>query len=155
MRYSAKLRSIDLMDSFERRNEQQEPLYNKLLLQDIFTILIDDISYKADILIARKPFEMPWYNMGITFTALRKQGSSRTFMLTDTDSIEPVSQTLAALRLNKQIRDITLNPVILKAQNSMNRTGYGSSFHGRQLSRPGTLYGETTPYLMQNIYLHK
>ena len=59
VQYRSKLRSIDLMDSFERCNEQQEPLYNKLLLQDVFTVLIDEISYQADILIARKPYEMP------------------------------------------------------------------------------------------------
>ncbi|MET0017792.1 hypothetical protein [Oscillibacter sp.] len=155
VRYSAKLRSIDLMDSFERCNEQQEPLYNKLLLQDIFTILIDGTFYRADILITRKPYEMPWCNIGITFTTLRKQVAYHTFTLDDMDEIDPVSQTLAMLRLDKQIREITLNPVILKAQNSRNRNGYGSSFHGRQLSRPGTLYGETTPYLIQKIYLHE
>lgn len=155
VRYNAKLRSIDLMDSFERCNEQQKPLYNKLLLQDVFTILIDGIFYQADILIARKPYEIPWCNMGITFTTLRKQVASHTFTLADLDAIDPVSQALEILRLDKQIHDIMLNPVILKAQNSRNRAGYGSSFHGRQLSRPGTLYGETTLYLIQKIHLHE
>lgn len=155
VQYRSKLRSIDLMDSFERCNGQQEPLYNKLLLQDVFTVLIDEISYQADILIARKPYEMPWCNIGITFTTLRKQIAYHTFTLTDTDLIDPVLQTLNVLRQDKRLRDIPIDPVILKAQNSRNRSGYGSSFRGRQLSRPGTLYGETTPYLIQRICLHE
>ena len=44
VQYSAKLHSIGLMGSFERCNEQQRPIYNKLLLQDVFTVLIEGLS---------------------------------------------------------------------------------------------------------------
>jgi hypothetical protein len=156
VQYSAKLRSIELVDSFERCNAEHEPLFNKLLMQNVFTVLLDGISYQADMLVVRKPYEMPWCNMGITSTTLRKQVASRTYTLFNMDAIDPVSQTLTILRVDKQLRDFTLKPVILiKAQNSRNRTGYGSSFRGRQLSRPGTLYGEITPYLIQQIHLHQ
>lgn len=55
--YNTKIRSIDLMDLFEQCNVQHEPLYSNLLLQKIFTDL-DDVLYSADILIARKPYEI-------------------------------------------------------------------------------------------------
>ena len=154
VQYDTKIHSIDLMDSFERCNEQQEHLYNKLFLQDFFAVLIDRVIYQVDIFITRKPYEMPWCNMGITFTKLRKQVAGRTFTLTDIDVIDPVFQMLAILRENKHLRDIVIDPLILKAQSSWNRIGYGSSYHGKQLSRPGTLYGETTPYLIQNLQVH-
>ena len=66
-----------------------------------FTVLIDGISYQADMVIVRKPYETPWHNMGITFTTLRRQVASRTFTLADMDTIDPVSQMLTKIAQDK------------------------------------------------------
>ena len=46
------------------------------------------------------------------------------------------------------------NPMFLKAQNSMNRSGYGTYYNNRgELVQQGTLYGETTYYLVTGFIL--
>lgn len=40
-----------------------------------------------------------------------------------------------------------------RAQNSYNRTGYGSEYSGGDLVYEGTLYGETTTYIISGIRL--
>lgn len=42
-------------------------------------------------------------------------------------------------------------PYLLRAQNSGNRTGYGSEYNGYDLVYQGTLYGETTKYAFVGI----
>lgn len=51
---------------------------------------------------------------------------------------------------------IPFEPAIaLNAQNSSNRTGYGNEYHYDNLVYAGTLYGETTEYIIEGFQLEK
>ena len=42
---------------------------------------------------------------------------------------------------------------LLRAQNSSNRTGYGNIYYGDELVHEGTLYGETTSYVLAGVQI--
>lgn len=147
--HSPKQRSVDLMDQFEQRNEAMEPVYTSMLLKSVCAVLLKEKRYQIDFIIKRKPYEMPWGGTGITFTKLRKEIAGHTFTLNTSDAIEPIDQMLKQLNQNSNLREIRLEPVILKAQTSWNRSGYGPG------SRGGHLYGETSPYVIEVLLLRE
>ena len=42
---------------------------------------------------------------------------------------------------------------LLRAQNSSNRAGYGNIYYGDELVHEGTLYGETTSYVLAGVQI--
>lgn len=62
----------------------------------------------------------------------------------------------ADIDFSKDKIDIPLkNIILLRAQSSKNRTGYGNEYNGETLVREGTNYGDTTHFLIIGIRLTK
>lgn len=119
--------------------------------------------------------DIPMKDSWITFSELRKSISAlpRTLVLDDIESILSkdideihnislsvckllviIKQTLDGQRRMKEKDIINLNPaIVLHAQSSINRTGYGWEWEWDRLISEGTLYGETSDFPIVGIYI--
>lgn len=112
----------------------------------------------------------------ITFSEMKKSISAlpRSFVLDDIETILSkdineihnislsvcklliiIKQTLDGKRRIKEKDIIELNPaIVLHAQSSINRTGYGWEWEWDRLVYEGTLYGETSDFPIVGIYIN-
>lgn len=155
--YRKDIKTITLMDQFEVRDENQNHRYTALVLKNIFQVLFRGKMYQVDLMIKRKPYEMAWYGCGITFTFLKKMIAYKTFSSDCSENPKLISCVIRALSSCDTVTDneelLLDEPLIFLAQNSGNRTGYGSSYHAGRLAYAGTKFGETTPYIITRVRL--
>ena len=135
--------SVAMMDEFESVTEEGFKRYERLFVQNTVYIsgkschyIIERMSgndYVGDI-------TMTNFKQGYT-SSLRKHAASELEKV-DFDKIKEGEKVI---RFTK--------PYLLRAQNSSNRTGYGSEYNGYDLVYQGTLYGETTRYAFVGVML--
>lgn len=138
-------KSVALMDRFEGTN--RDVIYKRIALENSFFAngaqchLIIERANKRD------------YVGNITFTDFKK-GYTRA--LRDHISAEVTPDVIKQYAGTKDIFYFE-KPFRLRAQNSGNRSGYGSrwdwSYGVGEMVYEGTLYGETTDYVFAGVYI--
>ena len=138
-------RTVELMDTFEgiEGNVRYDRLvfYNRVITHGCYC---DMVVERAD---ATTSFEGD-----ITITQLKKRESDNYIDLVEYIN-EQVSDDIVKEYKGKNKVFYFENPFLLRAQNSYNRTGYGSTWYGPNEYIQGTLYGETTEYGIVGIYI--
>ncbi len=142
--------SLALMDAFERRGADMSPRYDALVLRDVFRMTWQLEPVDVDLVIHRRPYDMPWFREGLTFTQLRRRYAGRLRSLDGGSGDALLSRIEATLRESNGYDaagrwERAIEPLVLRAQNSGNRTGFGR----------GTRYGETTPYIIDGAVLRR
>lgn len=148
--FSPKLKSIELMDEFE------EGGYLQLIIRD-YPFDRWNSTYRYHLVIERNNKRFPNYvklvGDGVTFSQLKTKKAEELneefdIQITDNKKIE---------YLDSEKILYFWSPIKLRAQNSGNRTGYGTiydwSYSKNQPSFQGTLYGETTDYKIVGLYI--
>ncbi len=138
-------KSIDLMDKFETINEDGFRVYDRILVRNSF--LVGHVAGKyiyGHLIIERLADRRSTGD--ITMTDFK---TDLTFKLQN--YVE--SQVSQHLKKHGTLPDELMFdiPFLLRAQNSSNRTGYGSEYNGYDLVYQGTLYGETTKYAFVGV----
>ncbi len=138
-------KSVDLMDKFEAVNEDGFRVYDRILVQNHFGVGYVEGEYLFGHLIIER---------------LEGRQSAGDITMTDfktglTSELQDYVKDQVSQRLRKYgtlpdelMFDI---PFLLRAQNSSNRTGYGSEYNGYDLVYQGTLYGETFKYAFVGV----
>lgn len=137
-------RSIELMDKFEEKTDDGLEKYKRMILgNEIWG------KYGIYSLIIERPENAYRYigsTYGITMTDLKK-GNTLDLKKTIENEIE---MWLKTNEKKKTAEIIFSEPYPFRAQNSNNRRGYGSFYYEGELL-PGTLYGETTQYVIKGV----
>ena len=145
-------RSVELMDKFEGYGKSDGKPYDRMKIINSYSGISDDGEWFAySLVVERKPPKATPIG-DITFTEF-KQG--RTYGLqkhieraVNNDIIKKYSGTGKVFHLEEYYR--------LRAQNSLNRTGYGWTWDwtdGYGDYTEGTYYGETTEYIFSGIII--
>ena len=142
--------TLALMDAFERRGEDMSPRYDVLLLRGLFCGVWRSETVNVDLTIRRKPYDMPWFREGLTFTQLRRHYAGRQLPLDGGSGDALLVRIAAALQESAGFDaagccERPVEPLVLRAQNSWNRSGYGRY----------TRFGETTPYVIDGVILRQ
>jgi hypothetical protein len=145
-------KTIALMDEFERCDESGNKIYTELVLSDPFAIQYRRKCYWVGLVLKRMPRNTNCLSSGLTFTAFKTAFCGKVFSLSNQGTnvlskscIEGVQKTF-----HPEIQTMKYEfptPIRFSAQNSGNRSGYGSRYHWGELVYEGTLYGETTDYM--------
>lgn len=161
-KWSNDIKTLKLMDEFETLNDDMTKKYDTLLLDRVIYIYKDSI-YKCGLYIQRMPIEMKtakekeYIESTMTFTDFKKYVAEREFPMRECDySLQRViteSIPYVNFRDNSSKDYFFQFPVQFNAQNSSNRTGYGSEYIGGCCVYEGTLYGETTTYMVVGLKL--
>ncbi len=134
--------SVALMDEFESLTEEGFKKYERLRVKNIKNIS----GIRCQLIIERMK-ENNDYHGDITMTDFKK-GYTSSLMKYVTEEINNYKKSNKIE--SKQFIAFS-SPYLLRAQNSSNRTGYGSEYNGYDLVYQGTLYGETTKYAFVGI----
>lgn len=148
-------KTLDIMDRFEGFGDKSIP-YKRLIIKNsrykkYNEHLKDYILY--DLVIERS--NGCEYIGDITFSSLKlgKDEKLREYILSEVDEkiIDEFIDTDQVFRFSK--------PYLLRAQSSINRTGYGWEWNWNSKGDcdvvEGTLYGETTDYYIVGLYIRK
>lgn len=137
--------TVDLMDEFESVTEEGFRKYVRLINRK------------------RESCKFGWYcfiieRLGdreaigdITMTKLKKGPSSDLIQYINSQ----IEKALNGQKIKEPEEILFDTPYLLRAQNSSNRTGYGSEYNGYDLIYQGTLYGETTEYAIVGVMFSK
>jgi len=143
--YNTKLRSIDLMDSLERCNQAGEKEFNCILLTDCFWIK-KDFEYAVSLIIEKWDWREPFINDFMTFSRFKKNVAAKHFDNSNDKVPAVVSQVLDVPSVD--VKFPFSRVVLLHAQNSGNRVGFGSNSFCQ-----GMRYGETSTYMFTGAIL--
>lgn len=175
-------KTINLMDQFEALDENLLKKYKFLEIKNAFEIISpeygkfgvdmfiqrDDKDYCAYEIDTSNTYDFDHYStdISITMTEFIQYMYNGVFYLgTHHNSVcniilNEIKSTIEyRLSWNDDLLDEDiievnlLSPIKFRAQNSSNRSGYGSVYHNGLLSYQGTLYGETNDYIIANIRL--
>ena len=135
-----------MLDAFDRRDEKGILLYDRLVLSRCFFVGQAD-CFTVSLILRRWNFKEPFSNDLMTFTRFRKTVAGRYFSYEDKGAPEIVRQVLA-LPMAEGALPLSC-PVLLHAQNSGNRMGYGGPYGA------STRYGETTAYVFTDRILKR
>lgn len=137
-------KSLAVMDEFDGVGPNNKERYDRLVLWREWR------SY--EVVIERGKAENPAGE--ITFTKYKKGEDS---VLRDFISSQATREELRKY-VNKEEVFYFSKPFLFRAQNSLNRSGYGWNWDWSDQDNPivmeGTLYGETNDYLIVGIYVH-
>lgn len=142
-------RTVDILDKYEGLNGKDDKPYERLVISNGNRVVM---NYKYCIHYVIERSRKKDYVGDITFTEFKKGYTSELnqHVRKELENID-VNQYLdkdCFFRFNK--------PYHLRAQNSRNRTGYGWEWDwsgGYGDYTEGTLYGETTDYVIAGVYL--
>ncbi|WP_022755885.1 hypothetical protein [Butyrivibrio fibrisolvens] len=138
-------KSVALMDRFEGKD--REVIYKRIALENML-FANGAICH----LVIERANRRPCVG-DITFTDFKKGYSGD---LCNHVKAEVTSDVIKKYSGKKEIYYFD-KPFRLRAQNSGNRTGYGSiwewSYGGGEMVHEGTLYGETTDYVFAGVYI--
>lgn len=145
--------SIKLMDKYDGYGEDNEVVYKQLVLLNAVFVRHPQKHevYFGDLVIERRQGRR--CEGDITFTQLKTEKENYK------ELTEYIQKEMGKIKLEKYInKNIALClkiPYRLRAQNSGNRTGYGSIWEFGEEIISGTLYGETNDYAIVGVYLHE
>jgi hypothetical protein len=136
--------TVQMMDDFESLTPEGYYKYERLILEDA---IYEYSSYYAFVIERRNERD---YVGDTTMTELKK-GESFELNLYAREAIERHFKRRKKKKDKPGTMILFKKPYHLRAQNSGNRTGYGNYYEGYDLVIPGTLYGETTDYLVVGV----
>ncbi len=140
-------RTVDLLDQFEGYGDRNPVRYRRIVIKNIFNRkYTDEMIYGFNLVIERG-----WgsdYVGDVTFTQFKRGEASALARYIDSE----VTDEIVEKYINKDRFYRFSKPYLLRAQNSSNRTGYGSEWIGGTYLE-GTLYGETTKYFIVGVYI--
>jgi hypothetical protein len=158
--------SVEIMDEFDRVNDGHY-FYESLLLKNALFTRIFDQKYSISFYIAKSRTEdYPVLEQGTpastTFSELRQLTKVLQEMSgTDPTQVPPKSvyyPVLRTIRYHSRQGTVEINrklpmkaPLIFRAQNSYNLTGYGDEWFWGYRIKEGTRYGETNNYYVTHI----
>ena len=138
--------TVKIMDNFERLTELGFRRYARLIIELGYeTVCVKHILS----LVVEHEEKYTKADIEITMTELKNRKCLRLFRAIK-EQIEEIKE-YEKIEVGKVY--VLENPIILNAQNSRNRSGYGNRYNGYELIRQGTLYGETTEYLITGFIL--
>ena len=142
-------KSVPLMDKFEGINNDKP--YDRLIIQH--ALIISDNEYKfqsLDLVIERS--RSTNFEGDITFTQFKK---GETHGLVEYIKRQVNKEIIEKYKASGEMFKFE-KPYLFRAQNSGNRTGYGWEWDWTDRYDPivyeGTLYGETTNYIISGVY---
>lgn len=160
IRLDYKTKTTPVMDSFYHSTDDY------LILKSIYEAFGSSHNSSSKwfslIIVKRKSVQGTIYvqKTGLTMTDLKKSLPNREFHSSDDELDERLSALYDEVRKIRQ-RDMTQfkkgqcipfeNICYLGAQTYQNQTGYGSEYYGNELVHEGTLYGETTGFLIIGV----
>lgn len=164
---SSTTKTLKLFDDFEKSKEA------RMLLNWAFTISYTDKTlhlYRVGLIIEN--FDClkntpKYYSSNITMTDIKdlKKDTRNLNKIVEISQIDfdkvprlslpayhflykTKNEFIEAINSKKKKEFLFKKPILLNAQNSSNRTGYGNEYFGDLLIYEGTHYGETTGYLI-------
>ena len=137
--------TIKLMDAFEALTIQGFRLYKTMILNPGYSYY--DLGYFISLIIERYDYAYE-YQCEFTMSQIKRKQAKRLFdcIKKDFASKDIGDDDIGSLIYLEE-------PIMLRAQTSNNRTGYGSIYNGENLIHEGTLYGETTSYIIKGVRL--
>lgn len=135
--------TVRLMDEFESITEEGYQRYKRLVLKNLDFSDCGGYHFIIERLNGRET------KGNITMTNYKK-GNNRELLNYANEQIVAVLEDCKE-KHGKEI--IFTKPYLLRAQNTSNRTGYGSEYNGDFLVHQGTLYGETTRYAFVGVIM--
>lgn len=132
-----------------------------LVFEQLFWMRTDRSWNRVSLVVAKCRGRLNMRGSNLTMTDLKKMaGCSITEdalrWVKEAERAYPLYQELSGIA--KKLRDGTVSnvmpfelPCLLKGQTFSNQTGYGSRYCGEELTHEGTLYGETTSFLMIGV----
>ncbi len=137
--FNSKTRTLSLMDKFEERDETGKPIYNKLILGHVFSLIVHGIPYDISLMVERLPHQETFNSEGVTLTACKKELCGKTF---EQDKEMPLIPKAICQVLEKGENRLS-EPLLLKAQTTLDRTRSGGIHNNH--------YGVTTSYLIVGV----
>lgn len=151
--YCAKLRTVLLMDEFEKRDSLGRVCYERLILENFCSVRTGQKQFRLDLVIDRSNYTDCDRQGAITFTVLKRKMALKCFEKSDACPVYPmIAQVIEQLQnCDDPSGEITFEDIYtLMAQNSFNRVHYGGFGCGRAREQH-TLYGETTLYRISGV----
>jgi hypothetical protein len=136
-------RSITIMDDFESLTKDGFQKYERMIISNGYHSSCGVYNFIVERLNGRESIG------NITMTEFKK-GLSYSLQIY---AQEEIKKQLQDAKRKSGMEIIFEKPYLLRAQNSSNRTGYGSEYNGYDLVYQGTLYGETTNYAFVGVIL--
>ena len=132
-----------------------------LVFENMFELVNDTGFAKVSLVISKSHVGVKYHNSGLTMTDLKKVSQSYFFKSTlDFSQPEsrkyPLYQELDTINKRMQLGEKAKAfpfqmPCLLGGQTYSNQSGYGSAYYGDDLVYEGTLYGETTKFLIIGV----
>lgn len=137
-------KTVSLMDQFESLTEEGFQKYVRIIDTGVYTYSKDKgFQFIIERLNGRE------YSGDISMTDYKNFRNANLYA----KAKNQIKRYLNSNEVNPEgnIEIMFDKPYRLRAQNSNNRSGYGSIYDGSDLIRQGTLYGETTSYAVVGI----
>ena len=137
-------KTISILDEFEGIGEKNDTIYDRLVLNNTHYLYLNNERYSCHLVIERSKSHD--YVGDITFTKYKK---GEGYQLSEYIGAEVTAEVAKKYKGTKEIFYFS-KPFHLRAQNSLNRTGYGWEWDwsdGVGSYIEGTEYGETTDYV--------
>jgi hypothetical protein len=148
--FSSQIRSVDLMDKFD--GVFSDEMYFQLVLKYYHFVSLNKTFLYHIVIERAKPIDK-FEGLGITFTELKRKKASDLEIAVS----ELIKQENVDDYVNRQKVFYFKKPILFRAQNSFNRSGYGQiwdwSIDKENPMSEGTQYGETTNYKIVGVYL--
>lgn len=136
--------TVQIMDEFESLTPEGYYKYERLILKDSLFYCDTYFSYIIERRNGRD------YVGDITMTEL-KNGDGWDLSSYAEEAIDRHNKRKKTTKFRPKTEVMFKKPYHLRAQTSANRTGYGNIYEGYDLVLEGTLYGETTDYLIVGV----
>lgn len=148
--FSPRIHSVDLMDKFD--GVYSDTMYSKLILKN-YTYYENNCAAIFHLVVERPKEDEKIKDSGVTFTELKCKKAYKLDIALSTQ----ITQEIVLEYFDKNKIFYLKDPIILKAQNSDNKTGYGDiwdwSFSKDYPLVEGTKYGDTNYYKITGIYI--
>ena len=151
-----------LLDEYESKGDNNEKIYDALMLEDVFCIRYRRKMYFISLLVERRPKDLLYVKDYLTFTEFKNRFLDKVFTVdnrNDYEILNAIFNGMAKLKPDDwdgQSASVTFSlPVEFDAQNSSNRSGYGNRYRGEELVYEGTLYGEVTHYMFTGVQFRR
>lgn len=161
--FQKNMKTVELLDEFAEKDDKDEYKYYELYLDNVYSLFYKNTFYYVGLMIRDKFAEdKNVIKTDMTFTWLKKNIGKKLFRTETKYDMELIDNSLKIIAENvdKMTTQETVffefeKPIVLNAQNSGNRCGYGWEYSGDMCVYEGTEYGETSEYLIYGFYLTK
>lgn len=153
-------KTIALLDEFEEIDDARNKIYDTLYIPNMFFIMYDHCMYSIGMYLQRKLKNVTLIDSTLTFTKLKKKMLEKLFFETERHNNVIINEVFNGInKTNIEETDEFYHyfecPILFKAQNSLNKSGYGNRFYNGEMVYEGTLYGETSEYMFIGVHYQK